>query len=264
MIPKIIHYCWLSNDPIPDLLQKCRESWKTVLTDYRFILWNFDRFDKHSSIWVEQAFDRKKYAFAADYIRLFAVYNYGGIYLDMDVEVLKSFDEFLYLKTMLCWQKGAKGVEIAAWGAEKGCKWVGDCLKYYENKPFLENGKCNILPQPIVVENILNELGYKLIDVDNICNARVIESETVIPIFRCDFFSPMSYKNRKLEITNNTVSIHRFVGAWVEKPRYEIYERNFWKLLHLPHLNILNKIIWRFRNGYKFFLSAIHPKNNQA
>ena len=247
MIPKIIHYCWLSNDPIPELLQECMSSWKKYLRDYEFMLWNFDRFDKHSSLWVEQAFDNKKYAFAADYIRLYAIYNYGGIYLDMDVEVLKSFDDFLGLKTMLCWQKEAKGVEIAAWGAEKGSKWVKDCLDYYEGRPFIENGKPNIIPQPVVVENRLKELGYRFINVKNINSAMAVGGETQIPVFPCDFFSPMSYKDRKLKITNNTISIHRFASSWVEIPKYEIYEKKLWSFLGLPNLNILNKILWRFK-----------------
>ena len=87
MIPKIIHYCWLSNDPIPAKLKKCMDSWKKQLPDYEFMLWNFDRFAKDRSVWVSQAFDSRKYAFAADYIRLYALYNYGGIYLDMDVDI---------------------------------------------------------------------------------------------------------------------------------------------------------------------------------
>ena len=68
MIPKIIHYCWLSNDPIPQKLKECMETWKEKLPDYEFILWNFDRFDKNSSIWVQQAFDNKKYAFKLRYL----------------------------------------------------------------------------------------------------------------------------------------------------------------------------------------------------
>ena len=100
MIPKIIHYCWLSNDPVPENLQKCMDSWKRYLPDYEFMLWNFDRFDKKSSLWVEQAFDNRKYAFAADYIRLFAIYNYGGIYLDMDVDGLRDVSDSEWVGTL--------------------------------------------------------------------------------------------------------------------------------------------------------------------
>ena len=91
MIPKIIHYCWLSKDPIPKDMQMFIDGWYEKLPDYEFMLWDFNRFDIHSSQWVKEAFSKKKYAFAADYIRLYALYNYGGIYMDMDVEVLKSF-----------------------------------------------------------------------------------------------------------------------------------------------------------------------------
>ena len=85
MIPKIIHYCWLSNDKIPQNLQQCMVSWKEKLPDYKFIKWDFSRFDKECSPWVKEAFEHKKYAFACDFIRLYAVYNYGGIYMDMDI-----------------------------------------------------------------------------------------------------------------------------------------------------------------------------------
>src|SRR5690606_40794226 len=97
MIPKKIHFCWLSGDEYPDLIKKCVNTWKEKLPDYEFILWDTNRFDLDSNIWVKQAFETKKYAFAADYIRLYAVYNYGGIYLDTDVEVIKSFEDLLDL-----------------------------------------------------------------------------------------------------------------------------------------------------------------------
>ena len=84
-IPKIIHYCWLSGDPYPELVQFCMQSWKEKLPDYDFVLWDKSHFDIHSVPWVEQACSAKKWAFAADYIRLYALYNYGGIYLDSDV-----------------------------------------------------------------------------------------------------------------------------------------------------------------------------------
>mgnify|MGYP000909436519 FL=1 len=95
MIPKIIHYCWLSNDPIPESLQKCMNSWKEKIPDYQLKKWDFTTFPKSKSKWVEEAFDNKKYAFAADYIRLYAIYNEGGIYMDMDIEVIKRFDDLL-------------------------------------------------------------------------------------------------------------------------------------------------------------------------
>ena len=127
MIPKIIHYCWLSNDPVPSDLQKYMQTWKVKLPDYEFIKWDFKRFPKGKSKWVDQAFDKKKYAIAADYIRLFALYNYGGIYLDMDVEVLKSYDDLLPLSSMICFEANGTTIEAATIGSEKGCIWVKKC-----------------------------------------------------------------------------------------------------------------------------------------
>ena len=95
MIPKVIHLCWLSGDPYPAKISRCLSTWKKYLPDYEVMLWDTKRFDLESSIWVKQAFEKKKYAFAADYIRFYALYNYGGIYLDADVTATGSFDAFL-------------------------------------------------------------------------------------------------------------------------------------------------------------------------
>ena len=97
MIPKIIHSCWLSGDPFPEDIQRCIDSWKAILPEYKIILWDKNRFDINSVPYVKEAFEAKKYAFCADYIRIYALYKYGGIYLDSDVMVYKSFDPFLNL-----------------------------------------------------------------------------------------------------------------------------------------------------------------------
>ena len=123
MIPKVIHYCWLSGDPIPEKLQRCMDSWKKFLPDYEFVLWDLERFDIKTSQWVKEAFEARKYAFAADYIRLYAVYNYGGIYMDMDVEVVRPFDDLLASPYIL-------GLE-----SEKGVGW---CIWSRKIQPFFE------------------------------------------------------------------------------------------------------------------------------
>ena len=88
-IPKIIHLCWLSGDPYPEKIQTCIDSWKKNLPDWEIMIWDTNKFDVNSTEWTKQAFAEKKYAFVADYIRFYALYNYGGVYLDSDVEVLK-------------------------------------------------------------------------------------------------------------------------------------------------------------------------------
>lgn len=216
MIPKIIHYCWLSNDPIPQKLQNYIQSWKKNLPDYELVLWNFDRFDKDSSLWVKQAFENKKYAFAADYIRLFALYNYGGIYLDLDVEVIKDFRPMLELKTFMCWQNESAGLEVAAMGAEKGCSWLKLCLDRYANRPFVTEQGFDTKILPLIVEDVLRENKISLKDVQNINSAKEFEHKG-IPIFTCDFFSPKSLATGIISVTPNTYCIHHFSGSWCDK-----------------------------------------------
>lgn len=95
MIPKIIHYCWLSNEPIPPHLQKCINSWKRFLPDYKIVRWNTENFDIQSVPLVKEAFEARKWAFATDYIRAYALYKQGGIYLDSDVMIYKDPSEII-------------------------------------------------------------------------------------------------------------------------------------------------------------------------
>ena len=119
MIPKIIHLCWMSGDPFPSDIQKCIDSWKRILPDYEIWLWDTKRFDLSTSVWVTEAYDKKKYAFCADYIRMYALFNYGGVYLDSDVEVLRSFNDLLTLPYFIGYES-KQYFEAAVIGAEKG------------------------------------------------------------------------------------------------------------------------------------------------
>ena len=159
MIPKVIHFCWLSNEPYPDLIKKCIESWKEKLPDYAIKKWDTTNFDVTSVPFVKEAYECKKWAFAADYIRLHALYTEGGIYLDSDVRVLKSFDVFLSDPAFSAIEFNPKmypiavqngffddegnllydsiqiglglQVQAAVIGAEKGNSYIKSCLDYY-------------------------------------------------------------------------------------------------------------------------------------
>lgn len=199
MIPKIIHYCWLSNDPIPNNLQKYMQTWKEKLPDYEFMLWNFERFDINSSIWVKQAFEKKKYAFAADYIRLFAVYHYGGIYMDMDVEVVKSFNDLIQKDYLLGFESNI-GIEAGIFGAAPKAQWIKICLDYYKNKEFINrDGSFNDMPLPKIMFKVLNE---KYIQTD------------LLNIYPIDYLTAKSFKTGKIKVTPNTHTIHHFAGSW--------------------------------------------------
>ena len=192
------------------------ETWKQVLPDYEWMKWDFNRFDKASSTWVTEAFDNKKYAFAADYIRLYALYNYGGFYLDMDVLARKSLNPFICLNTCLGWQNDG-GLEVAAFGVEKHSAWIKDCLDYYSNRRFVNSdGTFNIKVLPRVIEDLLREKGYEFVDVKNVAQAQDYEGKK-IPVFPYYYFSPKSWKTGVIEENSETVLIHNFAGSWKTK-----------------------------------------------
>ena len=179
MIPKIIHFCWLSDDPYPEQIQKCINSWKEVMPDYEFIKWDRTRFDVDSVPYVKEAFKAKKYAFCADYIRIYALYTMGGIYLDSDVLVYKSFNPFLHHKSFSSIEfhsyflyahisnkkERLVGIEAAVLGAEKGSDWLKDILDYYHSTSFSlrkSSIKKNIMPR--VIARILHKkYGFEYI-----------------------------------------------------------------------------------------------------
>lgn len=239
MIPKIIHYCWLSDNPIPKSLQKCMKSWKKFLPDYEFIHWNFNHFDINSSVWVKQAFENKKYAFAADYIRLYALYHYGGIYLDMDVEVLKPFDDFLCLNSMICFENSTDmRLEVATIGVEKHSIWIKQCMDYYTNRSFVNETGFDTKVLPLIIRDILLTNQYSLIAINNLEEAKDLKLQTKqIPIFPCTFFSPKSYSNGHEYITRNTYSIHHFSGSW--KPWYSRLEMKICNILGVKYTDYL-------------------------
>lgn len=223
MIPKIIHYCWLSNDPYPSKIQRCINSWKKYLPDYEIMLWNFDRFPRGTALWVDQAFDNHKYAFAADYIRLYALRNYGGIYLDSDVEVLKTFDDLLDLPYFLGHENSPNGIEAAVLGCEKGWPLIDSLYKEYEGKSFVdENGVMDVDEMPKKFKKCINTY-YCLNDISS--KEEFIRTPHVVNIFPIDWFSPMTWDTHELTVTHNTYTIHHFAGSWIERPtRWNLFK----------------------------------------
>ena len=137
MIPKIIHYCWFSGDPYPDLVKRCLRSWKRILPDYKLRLWDAKSFDFDSVPYVKEGMAAKRWAVASDYIRLYALYYEGGIYLDSDVEVFKSFDSFLKnsfftgTEPYIVENKIYYDLECAIMGSEKGHPFLKEAIDYY-------------------------------------------------------------------------------------------------------------------------------------
>jgi len=226
MIPKKIHYCWLSGDEFPPLIQKCIATWKDKLPDYEFILWDSNKFNLDSNKYTKQAFEEKKYAFAADYIRLFALYHHGGIYLDTDIEVLKSFDGLLHLPYFIG-TEGNEIIEAGVFGAEKGTDWVDDCLRFYDNKPFDKN-KVNTLPR-VMMKQIQEKKSIKELNNDILPKDVSYTNDNQLYMFPKDYFCAKNHSTGIIEKTNNTFCIHHFAMSWI--PKEIIFLSNFKKYL---------------------------------
>ncbi len=194
MIPKVIHYCWLSNDPLPTEVQECIKSWKKFMPDWTIKHWGMDEFDVQSVPFVAEAVAARKWAFAADYIRIFALYSEGGVYLDSDVLVRKKMDfvlenrafsavEFfpqlaeVALNDGLIDMDGNKlqpdakihGIQIQAaiLGAEKGHPFFKKCLDFYNSQHFttgLDGIPREDQISPIILASLAEEFGFRYID----------------------------------------------------------------------------------------------------
>lgn len=155
MIPKKIHYCWFGRGQMPELAKKCIESWKKYLPDYEIKEWNEDNFDLNAYPYVREAYDNRKFAFVTDVVRLYALYTEGGIYMDTDVEVLKSLDGFLHHVAFSGFEDD-HNIPSGIMASEKGGKWAKDNLDYYVGKHFIkEDGSLDLTTNVITITNYM-------------------------------------------------------------------------------------------------------------
>lgn len=232
MIPKKIHFCWLSGDEYPPLIKHCIETWHKILPDYEIIKWDTERFDINSVPWVKDAYEAKKYAFAADYIRVYALYTEGGIYLDSDVEMIKSFNNLLKYKSFIGFEAATNDVEAAIMGAERGMEWCKKALEFYERNGFsMEFVREQGLLAPKVVKKALTQ-SYPSLKIEPVQEEFNFNNSELL-LCPTNYFSPIKYdieksyssgkKNlEKYKRNPQTYCIHRFNAAWAQKPALKI------------------------------------------
>ena len=209
LIPKKIHYMWLGKKQIPSKLQKCIDSWKRYCPDYEIIQWNEDNYDIDKHVYMRDAYVRGAYGFVPDYARLDILYQYGGIYLDTDVEVKRNLDPLL-CQEAFCGVEKWQVVNLGGCsGAVKGHPMIGELLMAREDISFLdENGRptwitCGFYDTKTVIKN-----GY--------CINGMTQNIRGMNIYASDYFHPYDYMSGHMHMTEHTYSIHRFNGGWMD------------------------------------------------
>ena len=210
MIPKIIHLIWFGNKNVPEKFQKYIDTWKTKMPDYEIILWNEKTFDVEKVKFTKEAYCAKKWAFVSDYVRLYALYMYGGWYLDTDVEVIKSFNSLLNNRVILSTDTYGY-IESAIIGAEKGHILFRNMIDFYNHISFFHlDGSYNQEVINTYIQNELKIFGYKKENKFQHLDAGII-------IFPDDFFHVYNLLNGSIHRTDNTYAIHWHSLTWVSK-----------------------------------------------
>ena len=208
-IPKKIHYCWFGKKEKPEMVKKCIKSWKDILNEYEIIEWNEDNFDIDSNKFVRQAYNAEKFAFVSDYVRVYVLYNYGGIYLDTDVEVYKKFNNEI-LNNESFWGFEEKNfIATSTIGAIKGNNLIKQFLDYYKDKNFFEDdGSIDTLTNVAIVSDMVKKFGIRL-------DGSYQRIEGIATIYPQEYFSPYDYINCYSKETENTYTMHHYYKSWL-------------------------------------------------
>lgn len=211
MIPKVIHYCWFGREELPKSIKDNINMWKIKLPDYKFIEWNENNFNINYNTYVKQAYKSKKYAFVSDVARLYALYEYGGIYLDTDIEIVKNFEGLIQgYELVLGLENSSKHVATSFICASKKNEIIYRLLKDYDERVFIiEKNNYNTTPNTVYIteklENMGLNLGYK---------GEKQELSSNMAIYNDDYFSSYNLEISKPIYGKNTYLVHHFNASW--------------------------------------------------
>lgn len=218
---KIIHYCWFGRNPKPALITKCIESWKKYCPDYDIIEWNEDNFDVNCCDYVREAYEAKKWAFVSDYCRFYVLYHNGGIYMDTDVELLKSLNDLG--STFVGFETSDHCNSGLVRGAEKGDKVCKLMLNSYHEDHFKkEDGQLNLMTVCERETDILSKYGLK--------KNNTLQSILGTIIYPTEYFNPIDFETGKFHTTKNSVSIHHYAASWESKK--SLFRRNVYRIIN--------------------------------
>lgn len=222
MIPKIIHYCWMSGAPLPELAETCIASWKKHMPDWEYMRWDESNFDIAAApLYVRQAYEARKFAFVSDYVRLWALEQYGGLYMDVDFLVHRPFDDLMDKYPAFAGVEGCKrqAVMMGVIASEPHGAWVRDMMTTYETRPFIkEDGSYDMRPNTGYFSDRLEKQGFvadgkeKDVWVVNSEEGKV-NSEFFLHVFPVHYFCPVLTTGEDLR-NEETYCEHKGLGSW--------------------------------------------------
>ncbi|MSS20123.1 glycosyl transferase [Eubacteriaceae bacterium RF-744-FAT-4] len=250
MIPKIIHYCWFGGNPLSDMAKKCIASWEKYCPDYEIKEWNESNFDVNICNYSSEAYKSKKWAFVSDVARLYALVNFGGVYMDTDVEVIKPIDNLLQYEAVSGFESETQ-ISTGLMASIPHQVLFEELLNDYADKHFIrEDGSYDLTTNVTRITNVCNKYGFKQNN-----TFQMIKGFTLLPK---DYLCPKDHETHKIHITNNTLVIHHFDGSWhsAEDVYYEQLKRKMPKYFPKSLESYLAKFISVVKyNGVKSGIS---------
>ncbi len=236
MIPKTIHFCWFGGKELPDLAIRCISSWRKFMPEYRIIQWSEQeggksenalvdevrQFDISMSSFTEEAYRQKKYAFVSDYARLWVIYRYGGLYFDTDVEMIRPLDDIAGRGNFMGFEVDPDGENTPGRYAPKYCfavnlglgfgmtpghEFMKKLLKHYDTLTF-DGAEMSPWLKTIVAHTT------ELLCMEGLESRRGIQRVGDITVYPHEYFAPINVITGRLKITENTYTIHRYMGSW--------------------------------------------------
>ena len=218
-IPKTIHYCWFGGAVIPDNLAAYMNTWKKYCPDYEIVRWDESNYDYKQNKYMYEAYEREKWGFVSDFARLDIIYQYGGVYFDTDVELIRNIDGLLCDDAFCGFESLGYVNNGSGFGATAGFPLVGEMMRIYDKTRFINtDGSLNLTPCPKYQTELLQSKGLILDNtLQNICG---------MTIYPSDVLAPLKFKDRTLALTDNTYAIHHYAATWFDMEQRECYNRS--------------------------------------
>lgn len=216
MIPHIIHYCWFGGNPLPELEKKCLASWHEHMPNWEYKWWNEETFDIAAApLYVRQAYEARKFAFVSDYVRLWALEKFGGLYMDVDFMVYRPFDELMDKYVAFAGYEGSKRNPVmqGVIASEPHDAWVKDMLRTYDTRVFIkEDGSYDMLSNTGYFTDRLESQGMLI---DGVEKDVYVDGAFFLHVFPVYYFCPVLTTGEDVR-TPETYCEHLGESSWAE------------------------------------------------